>query len=121
MGEVYMARGYNFAAGPSMLPETVIQQVQSAVADYEGQGYSILEMMHRKPAFEAVLLELRSRVKSLLKVPDDFEIFFCPGGGKMQFAMVPLNLVTQGCRGGYVVTGTWSRMASEQPHIAHHG
>lgn len=114
MGEVYMARGYNFAAGPSMLPETVIQQVQSAVADYEGQGYSILEMMHRKPAFEAVLLELRSRVKSLLKVPDDFEILFCPGGGKMQFAMVPLNLVTQGCRGGYVVTGTWSRMASEE-------
>ena len=59
-----MARGYNFAAGPSMLPETVIQQVQTAVADYEGQGYSILEMMHRKPAFEAVLLELKSRVKS---------------------------------------------------------
>lgn len=109
-----MGRAYNFAAGPSMLPESVLQKVQAAVLDYEGHGYSILEMMHRKPAFEAILLELKSRVKSLLNVPDDFEILFCPGGGKMQFAMVPLNLVTQGCRGGYVVTGTWSRMASEE-------
>jgi len=52
--------------------------------DYGGHGYSILEMMHRKPPFEEILLELKSRVKSLLAVPDDFEILFCPGGGKMQ-------------------------------------
>ena len=109
-----MGRPFNFAAGPSMLPESVLKSVSDAVIDYEGHGYSILEMMHRKPPFEAILLELKSRVKSLLAVPDDFEILFCPGGGKMQFAMVPLNLVTQGCRGGYVVTGTWSRMASEE-------
>ena len=109
-----MGRPFNFAAGPSMLPESVLKSVSDAVIDYEGHGYSILEMMHRKPPFEAILLELKSRVKSLLAVPDDFEILFCPGGGKTQFAMVPLNLVTQGCRGGYVVTGTWSRMASEE-------
>lgn len=109
-----MGRPFNFAAGPSMLPESVLKSVSEAVIDYEGHGYSILEMMHRKPPFEAILLELKSRVKMLLAVPDDFEILFCPGGGKMQFAMVPLNLVTQGCRGGYVVTGTWSRMASEE-------
>ena len=82
-----MGRPFNFAAGPSMLPESVLKSVSDAVIDYEGHGYSILEMMHRKPPFEAILLELKSRVKSLLAVPDDFEILFCPGGGKTQFAM----------------------------------
>ena len=77
-----MGRPFNFAAGPSMLPESVLKSVSDAVIDYEGHGYSILEMMHRKPPFEAILLELKSRVKSLLAVPDDFEILFCPGGGK---------------------------------------
>ena len=109
-----MDRLINFAAGPSMMPEPVLRKIQDSILNYEGQGYSILEMMHRKPAFGAILLELKSRVKSLLNVPDDYEILFCPGGGKMQFGMVPLNLVTPGCRGGYVVTGTWSRMASEE-------
>ena len=112
-----MGRPFNFAAGPSMLPESVLKSVSDAVIDYEGHGYSILEMMHRKPPFEAILLELKSRVKSLLAVPDDFEILFCPGGGKTQFAMVPLNLVTQGCRGGYVVTGTWSRWAGNNREL----
>ena len=109
-----MDRLINFAAGPSMMPESVLRKIQDSILNYEGQGYSILEMMHRKPPFEAILLELKSRVKSLLSVPDDYEILFCPGGGKMQFGMVPLNLVTPGCRGGYIVTGTWSRMASEE-------
>lgn len=47
-----MGRPFNFAAGPSMLPESVLKSVSDAVIDYEGHGYSILEMMHRKPPFE---------------------------------------------------------------------
>ena len=108
-----MGRPFNFAAGPSMLPESVLKSVSDAVIDYEGHGYSILEMMHRKPPFEAILLELKSRVKSLLAVPDDFEILFCPGGGKMQFAMVPLNFMTTG-KADYIVSGNFSGLAAKE-------
>ena len=108
-----MGRPFNFAAGPSMLPESVLKSVSDAVIDYEGHGYSILEMMHRKPPFEAILLELKSRVKSLLAVPDDFEILFCPGGGKTQFAMVPLNFMTTG-KADYIVTGNFSNLAAKE-------
>ena len=96
-----------------MLPESVLKSVSDAVIDYEGHGYSILEMMHRKPPFEAILLELKSRVKSLLAVPDDFEILFCPGGGKTQFAMVPLNFMTTG-KADYIVTGNFSNLAAKE-------
>lgn len=112
--EKIVDRVINFAAGPSMMPEVVLKAIQEAVYNYEGHGFSILEMSHRTAMFDAIMLELKTRIKSLLAVPDDYEMLFCPGGGRMQFAMVPLNLCTQGCRGGYVVTGTWSRMASEE-------
>ena len=109
-----MNRAYNFAAGPAMLPEEVIRGAQAAVGDFGGRGISLLELGHRTPVFEGVVLELKARIKSLLSVPDDYDIIFCPGGGRMQFSMVPLNLTTQGCRGGYVVTGIFSKAASEE-------
>ena len=46
-----MDRLINFAAGPSMMPESVLRKIQDSILNYEGQGYSILEMMHRKPPF----------------------------------------------------------------------
>lgn len=63
-------------------------------------------MMHRKPPFEAILLELKSRVKSFLAVPDDFEILFCPGGGKTQFAWCRSTSSPRGAAAATAVTGT---------------
>ena len=40
-------RVYNFSAGPSMLPESVLEQAQKELLNYEGSGMSILEMRHR--------------------------------------------------------------------------
>lgn len=36
-----MARVYNFSAGPSMLPEAVLEKAASEMLDYHGSGQSV--------------------------------------------------------------------------------
>ena len=47
-----MARVYNFSAGPSVLPESVLRQAADEMLDYQGSGQSVMEMSHRSAAFE---------------------------------------------------------------------
>ncbi len=42
-----MGRVYNFSAGPSMLPEAVLEKAAKQMMDYEGCGMSVMEMSHR--------------------------------------------------------------------------
>jgi phosphoserine aminotransferase len=44
-------------------------------------------------------------------VPDDFSILFLQGGATLQFATVPMNLLREGARAGYVRSGTWAKGA----------
>lgn len=97
-----------------MMPVSVLEEVSRAIIDYEGQGFSILELNHRSEAFDALKAELKSKIRSLLNVPEEYEILFCPGGGRLQFSMAPLNLLTQGKKGGYIVTGKWSELAAKE-------
>ena len=43
---------YNFSAGPSVLPESVLRQAQKDLMDYQGCGMSVMEMSHRSKAFQ---------------------------------------------------------------------
>jgi phosphoserine aminotransferase len=38
---------FNFAAGPSMLPEEVLLSAQKDFLDYNGSGMCVAEMSHR--------------------------------------------------------------------------
>ncbi len=42
-----MARIYNFAAGPSILPLPALEEAAKKLVDYEGSGMSLVEMSHR--------------------------------------------------------------------------
>lgn len=42
-----MARVWNFSAGPSTLPEQVLQTAAAEMMDYRGSGQSVMEMSHR--------------------------------------------------------------------------
>ena len=42
-----MARVFNLYAGPSMLPESVLNKAADGLLDYEGTGESVMEMSHR--------------------------------------------------------------------------
>ena len=49
-----MARVYNFSAGPSMLPESVLAKAAAEMLDYEGSGQSVMEMSHRSKVYEGI-------------------------------------------------------------------
>ena len=47
-----MNRVYNFSAGPSMLPLSVLERAASEMTDYKGSGMSVMEMSHRSAVYE---------------------------------------------------------------------
>ena len=87
---------FNFSAGPSVLPEEVLQQAQAELLNYHGTGMSVMEMSHRSREFMDIFAATKAKLKKALSVPDTHEILFLQGGATTQFAAVPLNLMKNG-------------------------
>ena len=104
-------RVHNFCAGPCTLPLTVLEEVKSELLDFRGAGMSVIEMSHRSPEYEGVHEEALSLFRSIFEVPEDRSILFLQGGATLQFALVPMNLLAEGERAGYVRSGTWGKGA----------
>lgn len=109
-----MARVFNFASGPAVLPEPVLQRAQAELLDWGGRGFSVLETSHRAEAFVAVMQETESLLREALAVPSNYRILFMQGGGHQQFAMVPINLLGARTEADYVVTGHWTQGAAAE-------
>lgn len=105
---------FNFSAGPSVLPEEVLQQAQAELLNYHGTGMSVMEMSHRSQAFSDIFQEVQARFRSALSVPDTHAILFLQGGGTSQFSMVPLNLMGTHGTADYAVTGHFSGSAAKE-------
>jgi len=76
---------------------------------------SVLEMSHRSPGFLEILATTKRLLKELLAIPDGYQIVFLQGGSRLQFSMIPLNLLRgQQQPADYVVTGSWSKMALDE-------
>lgn len=114
-----MAPPFNFSAGPSALPRPVLEEARRELVDYGGTGMSLLEVSHRSPTYEQVHSEALALAHRLFETPESFSVLFLQGGASLQFAMVPLNLLMPGDRGGYVESGAWGRKALQA--AAHHG
>ena len=71
---------YNFNAGPSVLPDVVLEAAAKAIIDFDGTGLSLLSISHRTPEFEAVLSEAQSLFRELLNIPDNYKVLFLQGG-----------------------------------------
>lgn len=104
-------RVYNFCAGPCTLPLEVLEEAQAEFVDYQGSGMSLIEMSHRGKHYDEVHMEAMALMKEVYQAPDDFSVLFIQGGAHLQFAMVPMNLLTPGTRGAYTNTGTWGKGA----------
>ena len=104
---------YNFSPGPSVLPESVLLRAQRELPDYAGCGMSVMEMSHRSKVFQELFDETKEKFKRTLGVPDTHEILFLQGGGTLQFAMVPMNLL-EGASADYAVTGNFSGKAAKE-------
>jgi len=107
-------RTFNFAAGPSLLPTSVLTKAASEMLNYNGSGMSVMEISHRGPIFEAILEEAKDSMKSLLKIPDTHDILFLQGGASTQFSMVPLNLMPEGGSADHAITGNFSGIAASE-------
>ncbi len=107
-------RAYNFSAGPSMLPLSVIEDVAANLVNYQGCGESVMEMSHRSAEFKAILEDAEQNLRDIMNIPDNYKVMFIQGGGTLQFAMVPMNLLRNSGKADYIVSGTWAKKAAKE-------
>lgn len=108
-----MARVFNFSAGPSVLPETVLKQCAEDMMDYKGSGMSVMEMSHRSKVYDNIIKEAEQDLRDLMGIPDNYKVLFLQGGASQQFAAVPMNLMRNGVA-DYIITGQWAKKAYEE-------
>ncbi len=52
--------------------------------------------------------------RTLLNIPDNYKVLFLQGGATLQFAMVPLNLLTKSGKADYIINGSWGKKAAKE-------
>lgn len=110
-------RIHNFNAGPAALPLPVLQEIQASFLDFNGSGMSITEVSHRSKWFDDVINDAIARIRRLLKLDDSYQVLFLQGGASMQFAMIPMNCLSDADSADYVNTGTWSTKAIQEAQL----
>jgi len=108
---------HNFNAGPSVLPQSVLQEASKAVLNFNNSGLSILEIGHRTALFESVMNEAISLIKELMNLDEDHEVLFMHGGATVQFMEVPMNLLNENETAAYADTGVWSTKAIKEAKL----
>lgn len=111
-----MTQVYNFSSGPAMLPAEVLRRAQQELCDWQGLGTSVMEISHRSKEFIKVAEESTQDLRDLLQIPSNYKILFCHGGGRGQFAGVPLNLLGDKTTADYFDGGYWAASAIKEAH-----
>ena len=109
-----MARVYNFSAGPSVLPESVLRRAADEMMDYQGSGQSVMEMSHRSKTYDAIIKECEALLREVMNIPDNYKVLFLQGGASSQFSMIPMNLLTGSGKADFIITGQWAEKAYQE-------
>ena len=107
-------RVYNFSAGPSMLPLSVLERAGSEITNYRGSGMSVMEMSHRSKVFLQIFQETQEKLRRVMRIPEGYKILFLQTGASGQFSMIPLNLISKTGKADYAVTGNFSNLAYKE-------
>ncbi|MGD9690864.1 MAG: 3-phosphoserine/phosphohydroxythreonine transaminase [Phycisphaerales bacterium] len=107
-GRASSGRCFNFGAGPSVLPEEVLRQIQEDVWNYRGCGMGILEISHRGRLYDEIVAETDALIREIGSIPANYKVLFMTGGATGQNWLVPANLLPKGGTADYIVTGYWS-------------
>jgi len=126
--ELGMARTVNLSAGCAALPMEVLLKAQKNFVDWEGQGVSVTEMGYRTKNFYKIMEAAEERFRTLMSIPDNYEVHFFNGGATLQFAAIPMNLLgrpgnratTQYKTANYVRNGHWSEKARDEARMYCH-
>lgn len=109
-----MATIYNFSAGPAMLPAEVLHRAAKELSNWQDLGTSVMEISHRSKEFLALAQESEKDLCELLNIPSNYQVLFCQGGARGQFAAVPLNLLGTKTTADYVNGGFWANSAIKE-------
>lgn len=104
----------NFSAGPAVLPLEVLEQAREDLLSLRGTGIGVLEHSHRGKAFTAVRDEAEAAIRKVGSIPDNYKVLFLQGGASLQFAMLPMNFLSDGQTADYIVTGAWAKKAIKE-------
>ena len=107
-------RVFNFSAGPSVLPLPVLEEAANELISYKDTGQSVMEMSHRSKEYQKIIDDAEADLRELMHIPDNYKVLFLQGGGTLQFAMVPMNLLRNSKKADYVVTGSWAKKAAKE-------
>ena len=107
-------RIFNFGAGPGVLPESVLAEAQRDMMTLPGVGMSVLEISHRGKTFDEIIQGCEADIRKLANIPPNYHVLFLQGGASLQFSMVPMNLLPQGGKADYIVTGSWGQKAVKE-------
>ncbi len=109
-----MARVYNFSAGPSVLPESVLKRAAEEMMEHGTSGQSVMEMSHRSKEYQAIFDKTEALLREVMEIPEDYAVLFLQGGASSQFAMMPLNLMNKNKKADFVITGQWANKAYQE-------
>ena len=105
-------RLFNFSSGPAVLPVPVLERIRDEMLCLPGCGASVMELSHRSKQFIAIQEAAKQRLIRLLNIPSDYDVLFLQGGARLQFSMIPMNLLRgQSGPAQYVITGSWGKYA----------
>ncbi len=108
-------RKFNFSAGPAVLPVPVLEQIRDEMLCLPGAGASVMELSHRSKQFVAIQEDAKQRLSRLLGVGDAHEVLFLQGGSRLQFSMIPMNLLRgSSTPAQYILTGSWGKNAKSE-------
>jgi phosphoserine aminotransferase len=107
-------RIHNFAAGPAVLPVSVLEQARDEMLNWHGCGMSVMEMSHRGAAFESIIQQAEADLRALVNIPANYKVLFLQGGAHLQFSMIPMNFLPAGSSADYLLTGSWGKTAFKE-------
>lgn len=109
-----LERVFNFSAGPSALPLSVLEKAQSEFCCYPGAGCSVMEMSHRSRSYKEIIEHTEKSLREVMNIPDDYAVLFLQGGATAQFSMSAVNLAKRGQKAAYTVTGVFAKNAFKE-------
>ena len=91
-----------------------MEQAQAELLDWNGTGISVMEMSHRSKEFLSIVEAAEGDLRDILSIPLQYKMLYIQGGATNLMSMVPLNLLTDGETGDYLLTGHWSNKAFKE-------
>ncbi len=108
---------WNFSSGPAILPRSVVEKAAAGVLDFKESGIGVLECSHRSKRYEPVVAQAEARLRKLMGISEEYAVIFVQGGASLQFAQVPMNILSSTEVADYTDTGTWANKAIKEAKL----